>query len=146
MRQVKKMGPLQSIIGMLPGVPKELRNAEIDEGELGRVEAIICSMTPERARATRRSSTARGGCASRRGAARRRQQVNALLKQFKQVQQMMRSITKPGKKGKRDGAACPQLPPGLTPEQLGGIPGRAPVCRPFSRLDRSACLESPADE
>ncbi len=46
MRQVKKMGPIQNLLGMLPGMPKELKNAEIDEGELGRVEAIICSMTP----------------------------------------------------------------------------------------------------
>ena len=46
MRQVKKMGPLQNVIGMLPGMPKELKNAEIDEGELARIEAIICSMTP----------------------------------------------------------------------------------------------------
>ena len=47
MRQVRKMGPIQNVIGMLPGMPKELRQADIDEGELGRVEAIICSMTPK---------------------------------------------------------------------------------------------------
>ena len=46
MRQVKKMGPLQNVLGMLPGVPKELKNAEIDDGEIARIEAIICSMTP----------------------------------------------------------------------------------------------------
>src|SRR5207302_3965831 len=46
MQQVKKMGPLQGIVGMLPGVPKELNNAQIDDKQIGRVEAIIRSMTP----------------------------------------------------------------------------------------------------
>src|SRR5205807_7045096 len=45
MQQLKKMGPLQNIIGMLPGIPKELKKAEIDDRELARVEAIIRSMT-----------------------------------------------------------------------------------------------------
>jgi signal recognition particle subunit SRP54 len=49
-------------------------------------------------------------------------QVNALLKQFKMIQQMMRTLTKPGKKGKK-GRRGLQLPPGMTPEQLGGAPG-----------------------
>ena len=54
MQQIKKMGPLQSIIGMLPGIPKELKNAEIEDNELARVEAIIRSMTPaERRRPVR---------------------------------------------------------------------------------------------
>src|SRR5207247_248846 len=47
MQQLKKMGPLQNLVGMLPGVPKELKNAEIDENELKRIEAIIRSMTRE---------------------------------------------------------------------------------------------------
>src|SRR5919107_1611449 len=46
MQQIKRMGPLQNIIGMLPGVPKELKNADVGEKELGRIEAIIRSMTP----------------------------------------------------------------------------------------------------
>ncbi len=48
MRQVRKMGPLSGLIGMLPGMGamKQLKNADIDEGELDRVEAIILSMTP----------------------------------------------------------------------------------------------------
>ena len=50
MRQMRKMGPLQNLVAMLPGVPKELRHAEVDEGELARIEAIICSMTPEERR------------------------------------------------------------------------------------------------
>ncbi len=47
MQALKKMGPLQNIIGMLPGVPKELKNVEIPDSEIARVEAMIRSMTPE---------------------------------------------------------------------------------------------------
>ena len=45
MQQLKKMGPASGIIGMLPGIPKEVRNMEIDDGQLAQVEAIIRSMT-----------------------------------------------------------------------------------------------------
>ncbi len=99
MRQVKKMGPIGSIMKMLPGMPKELRNAEIDEGELGRIEAIICSMTPEERRdpsvinGSRRLRIAQGSGSTT-------AEVNALLKQFKQVQQMMKSLTGGGKRPK----------------------------------------------
>ena len=113
MRQMKKMGPLSGIVGLLPGMPKELRQAEIDDGELGRVEAIICSMTSEERRdpsvinGSRRLRIAQGSGTST-------QQVNAMLKQFKMVQQMMRSMTKmaKGKKGKR-GRARMEVPPGF---------------------------------
>ena len=93
MRQVRRMGPLQSVLKMLPGMPKELRNAEIDDREIDRVEAIICSMTPgER----RDPSTINGSRRSRiaAGSGMTVQDVNALLKQFKTVQQMMRSAGK----------------------------------------------------
>ena len=104
MRQVKKMGPLQNVMKMMPGLPKELKGAELDEGELARVEAIICSMTPEEREeptlitGSRRSRIARGSGTTT-------SEVNALLKQFKMVQQMMRSMVQ----GKR-----PKLPiPGM---------------------------------
>ena len=93
MRQVRKMGPLQSLVGMLPGVPKELRGASVDEGELGKVEAIICSMTPQERRepalinGSRRLRIAKGSGTTT-------QDVNALLKQFKMVQQMMRQVAR----------------------------------------------------
>jgi signal recognition particle subunit SRP54 len=93
MRQVKKMGPIQNILGMLPGMPKELKNAEIDDGELARIEAIICSMTPAERRdpslinGSRRVRIARGSGVTT-------QDVNGLLKQFKLVQQMMRGAAK----------------------------------------------------
>ncbi len=98
MRQVRKMGPIGNIMKMLPGMPKELRNQELDEGELGRVEAIICSMTP----AERRDPTMINGSRRLRiaqGSGTTTTQVNALLKQFKQVQSMMKQLT--GGAGKR---------------------------------------------
>ena len=96
MRQVRKMGSLKSVIGMLPGVPKELKNAEVDDREIDRIEAIICAMTPEERRepsiinGSRRLRIASGSGTTT-------TDVNGLLKQFKQVQQMMRSAAKPGK-------------------------------------------------
>jgi signal recognition particle subunit SRP54 len=102
MRQVKKMGPIGNLMKMMPGMPKELRKAEIDEGELGRVEAIICSMTPAERRdpsvinGSRRVRIAKGSGTST-------QEVNAMLKQFKQVQQMMKSMA---------GGKRMRLPPG----------------------------------
>jgi signal recognition particle subunit SRP54 len=113
MRQVRKMGPLQNVIAMLPGVPKELKNADVDEKELARVEAIICSMTAEERReptiinGSRRLRIARGSGTTT-------ADVNAMLKQFKMVQGMMKQMMKPGK-GKRRFAMpdLSELPPGL---------------------------------
>src|SRR3954468_3915028 len=91
MQQVKKMGPLQGIIGMLPGIPKELKNAQISDKEIGRVEAIIRSMTPEERQnpdlinGSRRSRIASGSGSTT-------SEVNLLLKQFKDVQKMMKGL------------------------------------------------------
>lgn len=109
MRQMRKMGPLQNLVAMLPGVPKELRNAEVDERELARIEAIICSMTPdERADPSIIDGSRRVRIAA--GSGTRTQDVNALLKQFKQVSQMMKQFTKVGRGNKR---RLTGLPPGL---------------------------------
>ncbi|MBK5288513.1 MAG: signal recognition particle protein [Acidimicrobiia bacterium] len=104
MRQVRKMGPIGNIMKMLPGMPKEMKNAEVDEGEINRIEAIICSMTA----AERRDPTLING--SRRvriakGSGTSTSEVNALLKQFKQVQQMMKALTGGGKRPKLRGLA-----------------------------------------
>jgi signal recognition particle subunit SRP54 len=106
MRQVRRMGPLQNVLAMLPGVPKEIRDAEIDDKEINRIEAIICAMTP----AERRDPSIING--SRRvrianGSGVTTQDVNGLLKQFKTVQQMMKSAGK---------GRMPKLP-------MGDIPG-----------------------
>ena len=105
MQQVKKMGPLQHIVGMLPGIPKELRQAEIDDREVGRVEAIIRSMTPEE----RRSPEIMNGSRRLRianGSGTTTSEVNQLLKQFKDMQKMMKVLGRA--KGK--GAAGLSLP------------------------------------
>ncbi len=93
MRQVRKMGPLSGILGMLPGMGamKQLKNADIDEGELDRVEAIILSMTPaERANPGMINGSRRKRIAN--GSGTRVQNVNALVKQFDQMRKMMRSM------------------------------------------------------
>jgi len=98
MQQIKKMGPLQNIIGMIPGIPKELKKAEIDEGELGRVEAIIRSMTPQE----RRDPSVINGSRRLRiahGSGMTTTDVNQLLKQFKEMQKMMKTFGK-GPKGR----------------------------------------------
>ncbi len=99
MQQVKKMGPIQNLVGMLPGIPKELKNAEIDDKEIGRIEAIIRSMTPEERRepqimnGSRRLRVAQGSGTTT-------NEVNQLLKQFKDMQKMMRMFGKGGGKGR----------------------------------------------
>ncbi len=90
LQQVKRMGPLSGIIGMLPGLPKELRNAEIDERDLARVEAIIRSMTP----AERDDPSLINGSRRQRvalGSGTTPSDVNNLLRQFKEMQKVMRS-------------------------------------------------------
>jgi signal recognition particle subunit SRP54 len=111
MRQVRKMGPLQNVLGMLPGVPKEIKNAEIDDKEINRIEAMICSMTP----AERENPSVING--SRRvriaqGSGVTPADVNALLKQFKTVQQMMKGMS--GGKGR----GRFKLPPGMDMSDL----------------------------
>ncbi len=99
MRQVRQMGPIQNLMAMMPGVPKQLRDVDVDEGEFARLEAIICAMTPAERRdpsiinGSRRARIARGSGTSTPA-------VNALLKRFKMVQQMMRSMNR-GPKGRR---------------------------------------------
>ncbi|HVL92990.1 MAG TPA: signal recognition particle protein [Acidimicrobiales bacterium] len=112
MQQIKKMGPLQGIIGMLPGLPKELKQAQIDDKELGRLEAIIRSMTPaERIDPSTINGSRRLRIANGSGAT--TSEVNALLKQFKEMQRMMsqmglgRRLKKGSKKGKKGGRVTP---------------------------------------
>ena len=110
MQQLKKMGPLSSVIGMIPGLPKEARNAEIHDDQLKRVEAIIRSMTleerrkPDLVNGSRRLRIANGSGTTT-------AEVNALLKQFKDVQKMMKRMGGFGsKKGKRRMPMMPNVP------------------------------------
>ncbi len=95
MRQVRKMGPLSNLIGMMPGMGamKQLKAGaeEVDEGELDRVEAIILSMTPaERANPAMISGSRRRRIAD--GSGTRVQHVNQLVKQFDQMRKLMRQM------------------------------------------------------
>jgi len=95
-RQVKRMGPLKGVMRMLPGVDgKMLDKANVDEGQMKRVEAIINSMTvverrkPEIINGSRRKRIARGSGNSV-------SQVNKLLKQYRDMRRMMRQINASG--------------------------------------------------
>jgi signal recognition particle subunit SRP54 len=93
MRQVRRMGPLQSLLGMIPGLGgQQLAGLQVDERELDRIQAIITSMTPEERRnpdllnGSRRQRIARGSGTSV-------QAVNQLVKQFAQVRKLMRQLS-----------------------------------------------------
>jgi signal recognition particle subunit SRP54 len=93
MKQVRRMGPIGGLIGMLPGFGqlKQLKNAKIDERELDRIEAIVTSMTP----AERRNPKLIDGSRRKRiaaGSGTTVQAVNQLVKQFGQMQKMMRAL------------------------------------------------------
>jgi signal recognition particle subunit SRP54 len=91
MKQVRRMGPLTSLLRMMPGVGQQLGNLQVDEKELDRVEAIVLSMTPyerrhpELIKGSRRLRIAKGSGTTV-------QQVNQLVKQFDQMRKMMRGI------------------------------------------------------
>jgi signal recognition particle subunit SRP54 len=91
MRQVRRLGPLQSLLGMIPGIGAELRNVKIDEREFDRLQAIILSMTPEE---RRRPELIKGSRRLRiaRGSGTNVQAVKALIKQFEQTRKIMRQV------------------------------------------------------
>ncbi|MBN1397138.1 MAG: signal recognition particle protein [Bacteroidetes bacterium] len=93
LREVKKMGPISQVMGMIPGMNKLPANAEIDERGLVRVEAIIQSMTAEeRSRPGIINGTRRRRIAL--GSGTTVQDVNRLLKQFEEMQKMMKKLKK----------------------------------------------------
>jgi signal recognition particle subunit SRP54 len=103
MQQIKKMGPLESILGMIPGVGKALKGIQIDEKGLSRVEAMIQSMTLEE----RRNPNIIDGSRKKRiaaGSGNSVQNVNLLLKQFFAMQKMIKNVNKFKIKGLSKGA------------------------------------------
>jgi signal recognition particle subunit SRP54 len=94
LKMMRKMGPLQSLLGMIPGFQgAQLKNVKVDERELDRIEAIILSMTPlER----RRPDLIKGSRRLRiaRGSGTTVQHVNQLVKQFAQMQKVMKQLGK----------------------------------------------------
>ena len=110
LEQVRNMGPLDELLGMLPGAGKMkgLKNLQVDEKKLGQVEAIVRSMTkeekqkPEIINASRRKRIAAGSGTSV-------QDVNRLLKQFQDMKKMMKQMTSMSKK-KKKGFKFPFMP------------------------------------
>jgi len=91
LQQVKRMGPLSQVLGMLPGMSQQLKGVEVDDRDLARVEAIIRSMTPrERANPKILNGSRRARIA--RGSGTTTQQVNALVKQFDEARKMMKQL------------------------------------------------------
>jgi signal recognition particle subunit SRP54 len=90
-RMMRKMGPLQSVMGMIPGLGKQMKGVNVDDRDLARVEAIVLSMTaeerarPEIINGSRRARIAQGSGTSV-------QQVNKLLQARKQMQKMMKQL------------------------------------------------------
>jgi len=93
MQQIKQMGPLEQILGMLPGVDKSaLCNAQIDEKRLAHIEAIIKSMTEEERENRVKLNPSRRERISK-GSGTTVSEVNALIKQFEQMQKMMKQLS-----------------------------------------------------
>ncbi|MBT4611882.1 MAG: signal recognition particle protein [Gemmatimonadetes bacterium] len=108
LQAVRRMGPLDQILGMIPGAGKALAGQQVDESALGQVEAIISSMTsdertrPQILNGSRRRRIAKGSGTSV-------QDVNRLVKQFGAMQKMMKQMSKPSRRG-RGGPKMPSLP------------------------------------
>jgi signal recognition particle subunit SRP54 len=122
MQQIRKMGPLSNLMGMMPGIPKEVKDAEIDEREIDRLEAIIRSMTSEE----RVNPVIIDGSRRRRiadGSGTSPNEVTQLVKQFREMQKMMKKMGGMGamggrkaKKGKKGGKGRTS-PPAALPSQ-----------------------------
>ncbi len=91
LRQLRRMGPLSGLLGMIPGMSAQLRGLKVDERELDRVQAIILSMTPEE---RRRPELIKGSRRLRiaRGSGTTVQAVNQLVKQFEQMRKVLRQV------------------------------------------------------
>jgi signal recognition particle subunit SRP54 len=92
LRTIRRMGPLTSLLGMIPGLAgAQLQNADVDERELDRIQAIILAMTPEE---RRRPELIKGSRRLRiaRGSGTNVQHVNRLVKQFEQMRKVMRGV------------------------------------------------------
>ncbi len=91
MKQIKKLGPLENLIKMIPGLPKEARGVKIDPKDMAHIEAIVLSMTPyERRHPDCLKATRKQRIAS--GSGRTVEEVNRLLKQFDQMKVMMKQL------------------------------------------------------
>ena len=107
-QQLKKMGSMKKMLSMIPGVDKSIRDADIDERQIYRVEAIILSMTKEE----RENPDILNGSRRKRiaaGCGQKVEDVNRLMKQYEQMRQMFKQFGKKGKK--RRGFKPGMMPP-----------------------------------
>jgi signal recognition particle subunit SRP54 len=107
MQMLKKMGPLSGLIGMIPGLGKQLQGAQIDDRMLGRVEAMVTSMTAKERRNPKLLQNQSRVRRIARGSGSTQQEVQKLIKQFNDMQKIMRQMGK--------GGGMPRMP---------GLPGR----------------------
>ncbi len=113
MRQIKKMGPLKQVMSMLPGVGDQLKDIDVDDKQLYRIEAIITSMTrQEREKPAIINPSRKRRIAA--GSGTKVEDVNRLLRQFEQMQKMMKMMNGKNGKGKR------RMP---LPPNMGGMSG-----------------------
>ena len=88
-KQIKKLGPLENLIKMIPGVPKELKDVKVDPKDMAHIEAIILSMTPYERRHPEVLKTTRKQRIAK-GSSRSVEEVNRLLKQFEEMKKVMK--------------------------------------------------------
>ncbi len=126
LRQVKKMGSVKDLVGMIPGLAGAPQAAEIDEGQFTHMEALISSMTPDErghpeiVQGSRKRRVARG-------AGRPPQEVNLLLKQFRQMKKMFGRMGRFGGLEKLMGQMpAPEAAAGGEPGAAGGLGGFLP--------------------
>jgi signal recognition particle subunit SRP54 len=96
MRMIKKMGPLSGILGMIPGLGKQLKDVEIDDRQLGRVEAMVTSMTAKERRNPKLLQNPSRVRRIARGSGTTQKDVQMLIKQFREMQKMMKQMGKGG--------------------------------------------------
>ena len=136
MQQIKKMGPIGNLLGMMPGIPKEVKDVEIEDSQIARLEAIIKSMTlaeredPKIIDASRRSRIAKGS-------GMKPQDVTALVTQFSEMQKMMKQFgMAPPSKSKRKGGNKKK-----NKRRRGGgrttAKGAAPMANPTALMEES---------
>ena len=117
MEEMKKMGSIKDLLGMIPGMGKKLKDVDIDDRAMDRTKAIIYSMTPkERAKPDIINPSRKRRIAA--GCGMQVEDVNRLLKQYKQMQQMFKQLG--GKGGKKK---MRRMMPGGMPGMPGGFPG-----------------------
>ena len=107
MQMLKRMGPISGLLGMIPGLGKQLKDVNIDDSQLARVEAMVTSMTVKERRNPKLLQNPSRARRIARGSGATQQDVQKLVKQFGEMQKMMKQMGK--------GGGMPKIP---------GLPGR----------------------